>query len=363
MPKLLKDLYNKKLINSLSKELVKVHSTFDETAFSKRVFDKAWRKKELKQRMRHISETLHEFLPDDYSKAINILKPVSGKFSGFEYMFFQDYVEVYGLDDFEVSIPALEHFTKYASSEFAVRSFIVKYPEKMMRQMEKWATSKNYHVRRLASEGCRPRLPWAMALAEFKDNPSPVLKVIEKLKNDESEYVRRSVANNLNDISKDHPAITLKIAKTWKGKNENTDKLVKHACRTLLRASNQQALCLFGYGDSKGIQLNNFKCTKKVTMGKRVEFSFNLTTSKKNLGMLRIEYAIDFVRSKGKTGRKIFKISEGNYSGRSKHVEKNYSFKPISTRRYYPGKHVVSILVNGKEIGTKNFTLTAKTRR
>ena len=134
--------------------------------------------------MRHITETLHQFLPNDYPKAINVLKPIAAKCSGFEYMFFQDYVEVYGMDDYETSIPALEHFTKYASSEFAVRPFIIKYPSKMMRQMEKWANSENHHVRRLASEGCRPRLPWAMALAEFKSNPSPILKVIEKLKNE-----------------------------------------------------------------------------------------------------------------------------------------------------------------------------------
>jgi len=291
MPKLLKDLYSKKLINSLSCEIKKTYPSFNPTKFSKRIFDKTWKEKELKQRMRHISQTLHEFLPDNYSKAINILKPASKKFSGFEYMFFQDYVELYGMDNFNESMSALECFTKYASSEFAVRPFIVKYPKKMMRQMEKWATSDNYHVRRLASEGCRPRLPWAMALPEFKNDPSAVLKVIEKLKNDDSEYVRRSVANNLNDISKDNPNITLKTAKAWKGKNENTDKLVKHACRTLLKASNQQALRLFGYGNPKNIQLHQFKLTKKVARGGRLEFSFELKTSKKNLGRLRIEYA------------------------------------------------------------------------
>jgi len=357
MPKLLKDLYNKKLISSLSRELKKVYPSFNSEKFSKHVFSKEWKNKELKQRMRHITETLHEFLPGDYSRAISILKPVSEKFTGFEYMFFQDYVEVYGLGDFNTSIPALEHFTKYASSEFAVRPFIVKYPDKMMRQMEKWATSDNHHVRRLASEGCRSRLPWAMALPEFKKNPSPILKVIEKLKNDESEYVRRSVANNLNDMSKDNPAITLKIAKAWKGKSENTDKLVKHACRTLLKASNQQALRLFGCGNPKDIQLHKFKCARKVEMGERVEFSFSLKTDKKNLGMLRIEYAIDFVRSKGKTGRKVFKISEGDYVGSAKDIVKYYSFKPISTRRYYPGKHGISILVNGEVMADSDFIL------
>ena len=122
----------------------------------------------------------------------------------------------------------------------------------------------------------------------------------------------------------------------------------RNADRTLLKASDQQALRLFGYGNPKSIELHKFKLTKKVTMGSKVEFSFNLTTSRKNLGRLRIEYAIDFVRTRGKSGRKVFKISEGDYVGDSKQVSKYYSFKPISTRRYYPGVHVLSILINGK---------------
>ena len=355
--KLLKDLYDKKLISSLSSEMIKVHSSFNTKKFTRRIFDESWKDKELKQRMRHISQTLHEFLPADFSKAVNILKPVSEKFSGFEYMFFQDYVELYGLDDFNESMVALECFTKYASSEFAVRPFIIKYQGKMMCQMEKWAESDNHHVRRLASEGSRPRLPWAMALPEFKKNPAAVIKILKKLKNDQSEYVRRSVANNLNDISKDNPDVTLKIAKAWKGKNKNTDWIVKHACRTLLRSSDGKALGLFGYGDPKKIQLRNFIVSKKVAMGDRVEFSFNLKTSKTNLGMLRIEYAIEFARANGRTGRKVFKISEGDFKGTSKNVVKSYSFKLITTRRYYPGIHSISILINGKEKARAEFML------
>jgi len=346
--KLLKDLYDEKLISSLSSEMIKVHSSFNTRKFTQRIFDESWNSKELKQRMRHISQALHEFLPDDFSKAVNILKPVSEKFSGFEYMFFQDYVELYGLDDFNESMVALECFTKYASSEFA---------QKMMRQMEKWAESDNHHVRRLASEGSRPRLPWAMALPEFKKNPAPVIKILNKLKNDQSEYVRRSVSNNLNDISKDNPDVTLKIAKAWKGKNKNTDWIVKHACRTLLKGSNESALGLFGFGNPKSIQLLGLKVSKKVKMGGEIEFSFGLKSSRKNLGMLRIEYAIEFTRANGRTGKKVFKISEGDFKGSSKDVVKSYSFKPITTRRYYPGVHSISILINGKEMAKTQFNL------
>lgn len=357
MPKLLKDLYNKKFINSLSGELIKIYLSFDDKAFSKLVFDKSWSSKELKQRMRHISQTLHEFLPADFSKAVKILKSVSTKFSGIEAMIFQDYVEIYGLQNFDESMSALECFTKYSSSEFSVRPFIVKYKKRMMRQMEKWAESDNHHVRRLASEGCRPRLPWAMALTEFKNNPTHVIKILEKLKNDESEYVRRSVANNLNDISKDNPELTLKIAKSWKGRNKNVDWIVKHACRTLLKDSNEEALSLFGYKNPKTIQLLNFSICRKVAMGDSVEFSFILKSSRQKLGKLRIEYAIDFVRANGRTRRKVFKISEGDFAGTRKDVVKSYSFRPITTRRYYPGVHGLSILINGKEKAKVEFGL------
>jgi len=228
----------------------------------------------------------------------------------------------------------------------------------MMRQMEKWAESDNHHVRRLASEGSRPRLPWAMALPEFKKNPAPVIKIMKKLKNDQSEYVRRSVANNLNDISKDNPDVTLKIAKEWRGKNKNTDWIIKHACRTLLKDSNEHALSLFGFGNPKSIQLLGLKVSKKVKMGDHVEFSFSLKSSNKNMGMLRIEYVIEFVRANGRTGRKVFKITEGDFRGTSKDVVKSYSFKPITTRRYYPGVHGISILINGKEMAKTQFNLS-----
>lgn len=357
MSKLLKDLYNEEFISSLARELKSIYKPFDIEKFSQRIFDETWLDSELKQRMRHISQTLHDFLPSDFTEAVKILKPASAKFSGFESMIFQDYVELYGLHDFDESVSALECFTRYSSSEFAVRVFIKKYKEKMMCQMEQWAMSDNYHVRRLASEGCRPRLPWAMALPEFKKNPAVVIKILEKLKNDESEYVRRSVANNLNDISKDNPDVTLEIAKLWKGDNRNTDWIVKHACRTLLKSSNGKALRLFGYGNSKSLILLDFLASEKVAMGDKIEFSFSLKSSKKILGKLRIEYAIDFVRANGRRGRKVFKVAEGDFSAAIKNVKKSHSFRPITTRRYYPGIHGLSILVNGNEMATAQFNL------
>lgn len=353
----LKNLYNKDLINSLASEIKRVYKKFDSEKFQKRIFSEGWDKKELKERMRFIALTLSEFLPDDFEKAIAILMPVSEAFIGFEYMFFPDFVELYGLHDFELSMKALAHFTDYSSSEFAIRVYIKKYPDKTMAQMESWAGSSNKHLRRLASEGCRPRLPWAMALPEFKKNPAPVLKIIKKLKDDESEYVRRSVANNLNDISKDNPLVVLNLAKKWIGKKKRRDRLLKHACRSLLKSGNPKALKIFGLTRAAHIRVEALKLADSVTIGDSFAFSFILKTNGKKLGRVRLEYAVDFKKSTGKLSRKIFKISEGNWSVREKSISKILSFKIISTRRYYPGTHRVAIIVNGKERLCRDFVL------
>lgn len=362
MPEPLKNLYNRKFITSLTDVLDGTCDEFKTDKFIKSIFNKDWKNKELKQRIRHITETLHAFMPQNYRKALNILKPAATNFGGLEPMFFPDYIEVYGLDDYETSVSALEWMTQFSSSEFAVRPFIVKYPKKMMQQMALWAKHENHHVRRLASEGCRPRLPWAMALPEFKKDPEPVLRVIKKLKADESEYVRRSVANNLNDISKDHPKIVTDIAKQWMGKTKETDQLVKHACRTLLKSSDYKTLQLFGYKKPTQIQMKNLKISSRIKMGGELDFSFVLVSKQKrsmpnNLGKLRIEYAIDFVRTNNRMGRKMFKISEGVFTGDEKHISKKHSFRPISTRRYYPGTHGLTLFINGYEFGSKKFTL------
>lgn len=352
----LKNAYNQAYMAKLAEEVSKHYPNFNTQHFITLVFDKHWHDKELKQRMRHIAICLKQCLPQDYEKALDILKPASEKFGGFEAMFFPDFVELYGLDEFETSMTALEHFTQFSSSEFAIRPFIIKYPEKTMRQMKAWAKHKNEHVRRLASEGCRPRLPWAMQLPAFMDNPLPVLEILEQLKDDESLYVRRSVANNLNDIAKDHPQIVYDIAKRWLGHNKNTDSLVKHACRTLLKQAHPEVLVMFGYTTAEHVQIHDFHVTPEVNWDGRVEFSATLN-SNQPLGKLRLEFAIDFMKANGKTARKIFKISESDTQDTHKQVQKYFSFKPISTRKYYAGQHQLSLIINGQVKAQQTFLL------
>lgn len=358
MAQLLKNLYNEEYIHLLSLNLKSCYPAFDSLSFKESIFDDSWEDKELKQRMRYIATTLNKYLPRTYADSLDILKNVFVSLDtkyALENMIFQDYVEVYGLDNFKDSIDALACFTVGSSSEFAIRQFILKYPDETMQQMLLWAKDENEHLRRLASEGCRPRLPWAIALPVFKNNPEKVLKILELLKDDDSKYVQKSVANNLNDISKDNPQILRDITKSWIGQNKNRDWILKHGCRTLLKDSDRETLALFGFKENKNLSLENFTYTKNVSAVDDLEFSFLLLSPEK-LGKLRIEFAIDFLRQNKKYNTKVFKISESDVKEKSKKVSKNYSFKAISTRKYYKGMHKIHIIINGIKFIEKTFT-------
>ncbi len=359
MAKLLKNLYNEDYIEILTDNISKNHANFDKSGFTSKVFDNSWKNKELKQRMRHISSTIYDFLPKEYNKSIAILKNIfsnmNSKYS-LENMIFQDFVEVYGVNYFDISMEALSHFTINSSSEFAIREFILKYPEATIKQMKLFSKSKNEHIRRLSCEGCRPRLPWAIALKNFKENPKEILEILDILKADESLYVRKSVANNLNDISKDNPQIVKKITKEWIGVSEKTDWILKHGCRTLLKLGDKETLEIFGFIYNPNIKIKNLTLNQKVKMGEKLEFSFSLYSTT-NLDKLRIEYSINFLRQNNKHSTKVFQISQGIYNKKTLEVSKAYSFKPISTRKYYKGVHKLTIIVNGMILDEREFIL------
>ena len=274
-------------------------------------------------------------------------------------MSFPDFVELYGLDDenWELSVSALARYTVFWSAEFAVRPFIIKNEERMMAQMLAWSKHDNEHVRRLASEGCRPALPWAMALPRFKKDPEAVLPILEQLKDDPSQYVRKSVANNLNDISKTRPDIVIKIAKDWHGKSKHTDWIIKHGCRTLLKQGNSDILALFGLENTESIKIRDFVLeSPSVSIGGDLNFSFTISTTE--AAKIRLEYGIDYVKSGGKTRRKIFKLSEITLrANEKKPYTRKHSFADLSTRKHYSGTHSVSLIVNGLLQGTLEFEL------
>ena len=310
MADLLKDMYSYDSLNELALDIQSVYSPFLVDDFMKSTMDKSWDDLELKGRVRQISVNLGKYLPLNYKEALCIIdKVVSNYDDGFWGIFFPDFIEVYGQDEssWDISIAALERYTPYSSSEFAVRPFMINHEERMMAQMRAWSKHENEHVRRLASEGCRPALPWGQALTKYKKDPAPILPILEQLKADPSLYVRKSVANNINDISKTHPNLVARLAKNWYGKNEYTNWIVKHGCRTLLKKGNRDVLAIFGFHDAASIVIDDFCLNEtSISIGENVAFSFSILVTEAT--KVRLEYGVDYVKSNGKTSRKIFQI-------------------------------------------------------
>lgn len=351
MAERLKDLFfTDRFIRELGNAIKTAYPAFKEEEFNRLVYDKDWESKELKEKMHHTTRCMKATLPEAYPEALKILTEVAPKFQGFDALVFPDYVEHYGLEHWNLSLPALALFTSLCSSEFAIRPFLAKDPGRAMHYMYQWAEDENFHLRRLASEGCRPRLPWAMSLPVFKEDPTPIFPVLEKLKDDPEEYVRKSVANNLNDISKDHPDKVLEICESWLGQSENTNWIVKRACRTMLKEGNKRAMVLFGFLDPGRIKVVNLSFDPQtLAIGDELFFSFEMQLRDNKVSRLRLEYGVDFVKAKDKLSRKIFQIKEADFKAGNHTITKKHSFKDHSTRKHYPGQHRFTIIVNGVE--------------
>jgi len=363
MAKALKNGYNEAYIKRLAQAIHKAYPAFNRSRFIGQVLDKDWKKRELKSRLHHMTHCLHDTLALPYAKSIPVLLKACKGFGGYEGMYFPDYVEQYGLKNptaahWKISMKALEAFTQISSSEFAVRPFIVHDTQKMMAQMLKWSKHKNHHVRRLASEGCRPRLPWAMALPAFKKDPRLIFPILDNLKADESLYVRKSVANNLNDIAKDHPEKVIAWCQKNIGKHPLTDWIIKRGCRTLLKAGNPKALQLFNYRKSGKTRLSTFSLDKKqLRIGDRLEFFCAFEALP--LDALRVEYAIHYVKKNGTHSLKKFHLMDSINTERYREFSKSHSFEQRTTRIHHEGEHWLELYVNGIAVGKKSFYLNS----
>lgn len=359
-----KNIFNEKFVQVLALSVKKYENSFDDKNYVKTVLN-SLEKLELKDRMRLISSTIKPFLQLSYKDSIEVLKKAKLNVEeinkdvdnlGLQTMIFQDFVEVYGLDDFETSLEALKVFTINSSSEFAIRHFLVKDENLTIKYLYSWMKSPNEHVRRLATEGSRPRLPWAIALPSFKKNPSLVIPILDELKNDESLYVRRSVANNLNDIAKDNEEVVITFIETNLGQNKELDWLLKHGARTLLKKGEVNTLALFGYKKLEDLVLKNFEVEPSVSIGEYLNFEFHLNNND-TLGLLRVEYEIDFLMSNNKRSKKVYMLSQSKVSNKSKDFKKRHSFKKVTTRQFYVGEHFITIIVNGVRLEPKPFIL------
>lgn len=331
---------------------------FDVDEFRKKVMSEVWDELVLKQRIRHIAICLSGVLPTEYSDALPILEAIAKAFFGLPHLVFPDFIELYGLNKPEKSLSALTRLTQGSSSEFAVRPFIENNQLVTLDLMLQWTGHSNEHIRRLASEGCRPRLPWGRALAALKQEPEPLRPILDALRTDESLYVRKSVANNLNDISKDHPDWVVGWCTLWHGQSVKTDWIIKHGLRTLLKQGDARALGLIGYKNPNGVRVEKWMVAPEVVLGQKISFEATLDLEKFMGHKVRLEYAISFVRKQKKPYRKLFKISEFVARSTVKNINKQHDFKPISTRTYYAGKHKMELLVNGVVIAESEFTVS-----
>lgn len=315
---------------------------------------------DLMARARKIASSLHQFLPVDYEQAIQVLlksigpkleKNAQNGMTPFLYLPHVFFVAEFGLDHFEASMRAQYELTQRFTAEFSIRPFLERHPEATLARLALWAKDPNEHVRRLVSEGSRPRLPWAQRLRAFQKDPTPVLALLEQLKDDPSLYVRRSVANNLNDIGKDHPQILINTAKAWfADANENRKRLLKHALRSAIKQGDQAALSIFGVAEVAGITVNAIALNpQQPIIGAHVHLDFEITNTSEHQHTLLVDFCVHYVKANGQTRPKVFKLKQLELgSGAQVRLQKKISLSQLTTRQHYPGNHRVDVLVNGQ---------------
>ncbi len=365
---LLKEGLNAKAISRISGAFKGVYPAFQVQRFEKDCLD-GLDSLELKQRIQHIIVVLHQCLPDDFEQTADLLLTIkkvwdygdaNDPLRGFAAWAITDYVGEHGLEHPHKSLQVLEYLTDLFSSEFAIRFFILHHYDISYEKLLSWAGHKDEHIRRLASEGCRPRLPWGMRLQQFCKDPQPLVAILEKLKNDSSEYVRRSVANNLNDIAKDNPDFVINLCQQWsKDASPHTQWIIKHATRTLVKNGHPQVFALLGYTHKPKLKLNSLSVNKpQIKLGESISFEAAVRSESKQDQTLVIDYAVHHVKANGKTTAKVFKLKTLNIAaGETVILSKTQKFKAITTRRYYAGIHTFELLVNGVGLGSIEFDL------
>jgi 3-methyladenine DNA glycosylase AlkC len=382
VPEPFKKLFSFDLISDMARHLGRASAglaafTFDQKGFQESA-GRDLEALELKERSAQIEAALTEYLPADFLLAAEVLHralrqgeddgaasavPPAEGMSGFALMPVADYVARHGLRHFDLALSLLKDITRQFSSEFAIRPFLVAEPERTLTVLEDWAGDSNHHVRRLVSEGTRPRLPWTTQLTAFVEDPRPILPLLEALKDDPSEYVRRSVANNLNDIAKDHPDLVAEIAVRWLGDvpedvSEERRRLVKHACRTLVKQGHPGALKALGHGPPR-ISLEGMTVlTPQVRLGEALRFEAAFRSDADTDQSLIVDYVIHHRKANGATSPKVFKWKTLTLGAGKEHsAVRRHPMKRITTRAYYPGVHFVELQVNGRTMGRRSFEL------
>jgi 3-methyladenine DNA glycosylase AlkC len=355
----LKELFNADFARQFARDINSVYSRFDQNSFTTKVIQDL-PALELNQRLRLFSVVLKDHLPEHFPTAIELLKkaaPITK--AGYTNLIYPDYVALYGKEHFDLSLQALEYFTQFGSSEFAIREFLRIDFNRTINVMKKWTKSRNEHVRRLASEGSRPRLPWSFKLDMVIKNPELTFSLLNSLKADSSAYVKKSVANHLNDISKDNPDKMIAFVKTWSPANTHSAWIIKHACRSLIKKGNSKSLALFGFEKNPKIKIKDFRIMPdKVKLGDSISISFELLSNSSKPQNLVVDYVMHYRKKSGQVSKKVFKWKEMDLVPKQRVLlKKKQLLIDMSTRKHFPGIHKAELQVNGKIMASDSFTL------
>jgi 3-methyladenine DNA glycosylase AlkC len=369
----LKNYYGPDVPARIARMIKQVDSGFDEDAFLADALD-GYQALELTPRARQIAQALGRHLPQDYERAIEIVIASLGpklqvaELTGmdvFVYLPHVFFVAEFGVDHFEASMRAQYELTQRFSAEYSIRVFLERYPQQTLGRLREWAFDSNAHVRRLVSEGTRPRLPWAPRLRAFQDDPRPVLELLDILKDDPELFVRRSVANNLNDIGKDNPAALIETCRRWmKDASPQRSWLVRHALRSAVKRGEPEALEILGFLPATGVQVRDIHIAPAVaSIGDSITFTVELSNDGSATKQLLIELRVHFVKANGKPSPKVFALKELVLRPNgSVQLSKTISLAQHTTRTHYPGQHRVEVLVNGRPSATGVFDIVAKSR-
>lgn len=328
---------------------------------------------EMKDRTKLIARILKEHLNLNYKQTVNLfIKSLADEtvedgsdqstgINGFMCWPLLEYIAEYGLEDFESSFKSMYEMTKRFTAEFAIRPFLQLDDKRVFQIIEKWKNDKNHHVRRLCSEGTRPNLPWGLKVPQINKNLKRNIKLLNHLKDDPEEYVRRSVANHLNDISHHDKDLMLKTAKAWNIKNISKERswVIRHASRTLLKKGHPEALLLHGYDPNPKSKLSLFTIDKKqIKEGESFQLNFSVKNQGKQEENVLIEYVIHYLKKDGTHSKRPFRLRDFKIqAGEKKLINKKIHFKRVTTRKHYPGEHKISIQINGRETDSQTFKL------
>lgn len=371
----LRDFYDKAVIAGIARDLKRAWPSLPDRRFVAAALD-GLAPLSLTGRAAHICAAMRQFLPDDFPKAADILLKSLGPrhassetfgMAPFKYLPHTMFVAAHGLEHFEESMHLQCELTQRFSAEFSIRAFLNHHPQATYDRLREWARHDNVHVRRLVSEGSRPRLPWAPRLRQFHKDPAPVLALLELLKDDSELYVRRSVANSLNDIAKDHPAVVVATCRRWLQAAPEADAetaanrrwIVTHALRSLVKQGDAGALELMGVSRSPKVRLSGVRITPvRVPRGGTVVCTCALTNPSRSAQDLLIDYAVHYMKANGTTNAKVFKLKRIVLEAKqSTPIRIIIKLANLTTRKHHPGRHGIDLLVNGRRFPIGVFSL------